>query len=88
MKKMMFVIVIAMMLVGTLCGCNSMSKAEEANTEEESKSVFVLVEQSFLWKVVYHKDTKVMYVVSDGSYNHGTFTLLVNADGTPMIYEE
>lgn len=24
---------------------------------------------------------------SEDSYNHGTFTLLVNADGTPMIYE-
>jgi hypothetical protein len=36
---------------------------------------------------VYQKDTKVMYVISSGTYNHGTFTLLVNADGSPMIYK-
>ena len=88
MKKLMLIIAITMMLVGTLCGCNSIAKVEETNTEEESKSVFVLVEQSLSWQVVYHKYTKVMYVVSDGSYNRGTFTLLVNADGTPMIYEK
>lgn len=45
------------------------------------------VEDMSTWKVVYHKKTKVMYAVSDGSYNYGTFTLLVNADGTPMIWE-
>lgn len=29
-----------------------------------------------------------MYVVSDGTYNKGTFTPLYNADGTLQIYEE
>jgi hypothetical protein len=33
------------------------------------------------------KDTKVMYAVSIGSHNGGTFTLLVDADGKPMIHE-
>ena len=33
--------------------------------------------------VVYDKDTKVMYVRYRGSY-----TVLVNADGTPRLYEE
>lgn len=30
---------------------------------------------------------KVMYAVSGGAYNNGTFTLLVNPDGTPMLWE-
>ena len=34
-------------------------------------------------EVVYDKDTKVMYVRYRDSY-----TLLVNADGTPRLYEE
>ena len=38
--------------------------------------------------VVYDKETKVEYVVSDGYYNSGTFTLLVNADGKPLLYGE
>lgn len=29
-----------------------------------------------------------MYAVSDQQNNRGTFTLLVNADGTPMLYKE
>jgi hypothetical protein len=29
-----------------------------------------------------------MYVVSDGLYNRGNFTILLNNDGTPMIWGE
>ena len=37
---------------------------------------------------MYHKETKVMYAVSSGGFNSGNFTVLVNPDGTPMIYKE
>ena len=37
--------------------------------------------------VVYDNETKVMYTVSDGHYNSGVLTMLVNADGTPKLYE-
>lgn len=78
--KRIFLICIACMIL--LCGCSAV-ETEKANENQE----FIEVEQDLCWKIVYHKDTKVMYVVSDGSYNHGTFTLLVNADGTPMLYK-
>lgn len=29
----------------------------------------------------------IMYAISDGYYNHGTFTVLLNPDGTPMLWE-
>ena len=51
-------------------------------------SDFVMVESTNNFYVVYHKETKVMYAVSDSKYNHGNFTLLVNADGTPMTYKK
>lgn len=51
-------------------------------------SMFVIVECADYWFVVYNKDTKVMYAVSRGSDNRGNFTLLVNSDGTPMIWED
>ena len=35
--------------------------------------------------IVYDKDTKVMYV---RYRNSGSYTVLVNADGTPRLYEE
>lgn len=78
MKK---IIAIVIVLCVFMCGCTSVE-----TVERESSSMFVKVESAESWDVVYHRETKVMYVVSDGSYNHGTFTLLVNPDGTPMVY--
>ena len=83
MKRVFLICIVCMVL---LCGC-SVAKTEKTNENQESISMFIEVEQAMCWKIVYHKDTKVMYAVSDGSYNHGTFTLLVNADGTPMLYK-
>ena len=85
MKRIILICVACMIL---LCGCSSnYVETEKTNQVEKNTSMFVEIETTNRWKVVYHKDTKVMYAVSYGSYNIGTFTLLVNADGTPMLYE-
>jgi hypothetical protein len=76
--------IIALMIVVLAVALTGCSKVEDKSSD---MSEFVLVEHTSTWKVVYHKKTKVMYAVSDGTYNRGTFTLLVNADGTPMIWE-
>ena len=81
MKKLL--IATALLAVTLLCGC---TKVESVDKNDKQTSMFVLVEQTASWGVVYHKDTKVMYVVSCGGYNGGNFTLLVNPDGSPMIY--
>ena len=39
------------------------------------------------YSVVYHAETKVMYVAGDVKYGD-VFTVLVNPDGTPMIWRE
>lgn len=57
--------------------------------EPKQTSMFIAIEKNSsngFW-VVYHRDTKVMYVVSAGGYNTGNFTVLVNPDGSPMIWE-
>lgn len=80
------VLVVVVLAVSTaLTGCSS--NPAESKVVEEEPSMFVMVESNFLWYVVYHRDTKVMYTVSHGDYNMGDFTLLVNPDGTPMLYE-
>lgn len=71
------IVVLAM----AITGC---SEVEEKTSD---KSEFVIVERTVSWYIVYHKETKVMYAVSQGAYNGGTFTLLVKADGTPMLWE-
>ena len=65
-------------------GCAS-TRAEA--TEVDDGNTFILVDADYYCWIVYHKDTKVMYAVSRSGYNAGTYTVLVNADGTPMIWE-
>lgn len=70
-----------------LVGCGTPMERVEVKTNPAS--MFIAIEgngMSAYW-VVYHRDTKVMYAVSSGGYNAGNFTLLVNPDGTPMIWE-
>lgn len=68
-----------------LSGCK---RVESVNDNNKDTSMFVEIEQTGMWEIVYHKETKVMYVVSCGAYNSGTFTLLVDADGKPMLWED
>lgn len=56
--------------------------------KQNETSMFVEIECTDIWKVVYHKETKVMYAISSSGDNYGNFTLLVNADGSPMLWEE
>lgn len=82
-KKIFVLAILTFCLLLTGCGAT----VEEKKTSS-SKSMFVLVEKTDSWHVVYHKDTKVMYAVSMGGYNRGTFTVLVDTKGKPMLWEE
>lgn len=84
MKKKLVALLMAIGIVVGVIGCGSSAEVVEA---ENSTSMFVSVEETGNWMIVYDKETKVMYAVSYGSYNRGTFTMLVNADGTPKLYE-
>lgn len=88
MKRKFIMLSTAMLLALSLTGCcGGSTMAETDDYDPESESMFVKVEDGQLYYVVYHKDTKVMYAVSDSSRNCGNFTLLVNPDGSPMIYD-
>lgn len=66
-------------------GCSA-NPAERTYTDDVP-SRFVIIEQSDFWAVAVDQETKVMYAVSASSYNSGTFTMLVDSDGTPLLYE-
>ena len=76
-------------LVCLLCfvSCDNVKSAEKVNSEETT-SMFVEVEESYYWRVVYHKETRVMYVVSEGEYNRGVFTLMVDREGKPLLWKK
>lgn len=94
MKKLLAPALVVIALIVGISMLTSCTRVENTNQIKDNTSMFVIVESTAQWKVLYHKKTKVMYAVSSGSYNNGSFTLLVNADGTPMytrrtkFYEE
>lgn len=81
----MFAVLATLMLSVTLVGCSA-NPAEKTYTDD-IPSRFVIIEQSNTWRIAVDQETKVMYTVSDGSYNRGNFTMLVDSDGTPLLYE-
>lgn len=92
MRKLQLILTICIIMAVFFAACNG-SKAEPANsasvidTREDYNNVFEQVGYGEDYIIVYHKQTKVMYVVSAEYRNRGNFTVLVNPDGTPMIYK-
>ena len=82
--KRFFVIFVMLALCLSLCACGGPSVEVESNIS--IASMFVEVENNLYWRVVYHRETKVMYVISEGAENHGNFTVLLNPDGTPQTW--
>ena len=87
MKKIITLTLVLALCLAVFTGCG-VSTTAQAEVKEKAPTMFVEVEHDvFNYVIVYHKDTKVMYAISNGGYNSGTFTLLVNADGSPMVWE-
>lgn len=53
----------------------------------EPTGTFQIVAYEEYFFIVVDKKTRVMYAVSNGMYNKGTLTLLVNASGRPRLWE-
>ena len=83
MKKLLVLITLLFCLLLTGCGAK-MESAEDVSNE----SMFVLIEKAAYYKIVYHRDTKVMYAISNGGYNAGNFTVMVGPSGKPLLYQE
>lgn len=83
-KNLLLLLVIIAGII--LTACNLQYTQHERKSENE-KSMFVVVEQTLQWNVVYNKETKVMYAVSSGAYNGGTFTMLCDKDGKPQLWK-
>lgn len=80
MKKVIALLLILLMLVG--CG-----KTKSAESEPGEDKRFVTLETRWTYLIVADRETGVMYAVSNGTYNCGTFTLLVDSDGNPLIWD-
>ena len=70
-----------------LTGCGAKMKSVK-DLDVSNESMFVIVEEGKSYTIVYHRDTKVMYAISDYSYNSGNFTVMVDKDGKPLLYQK
>ena len=85
MKKVLAVVLAVLMLVG----CQSIEEKTKNDERQKvvGKSRFYTVENNMQWRIVVDRETKVMYAVSFSTHNIGVFTLLVDADGKPLIWK-
>lgn len=88
MKKILLICVLLLALSSCSSDSQMLTEEEVSKDNISNISMFIQVEDGNGYKIVYHRNTKVMYAISDGYYNVGTFTVLLNADGTPMLWED
>lgn len=83
--KVLSLLLIAIIII--FCGCcaDVSANADSWKNEKEEKTygMFIEVERYITYHVAYHKETKVLYIVG----GNGHFELLVNPDGTPMMWD-
>ena len=93
----MIIVFIALLFIAAIflpsCSINKGGQKEIDDVKDESTSLFTVVEYNSTLDcfIVYMNANKVMYAVSQGGFHSegsGVFTLLVNPDGSPMIYDE
>lgn len=84
MKKSIIVLFITLMIL-SLSACAT--KTTNKVVKDES-SRMIKIEEADTYHIVYDKETHVMYAVSNGGRTYGVFTLLVDANGKPLLYGE
>ena len=80
--------ILGCMLVFMVCGCSNADEDDVSNFENTDifKTVSIDCGRNEDYIVVYHIETKVMYVVVRHGRGVG-ITPLLNPDGTPMLYQ-
>lgn len=76
-KKLITAIITATLLIA---GCS-----DTANVSEGQDRMMEKVEDEWEYAIYVDKDTNVMYIKGPGG--GGTFTVMLNADGTPKIWQ-
>lgn len=85
MKKIVFLVLMIILLL-TLCGCDRMSKIDEKSYEDKfERTRFIKIEDYGYGSIVVDSETNVEYWMSEGAYNRGTFTVLVDESGNPKV---
>lgn len=76
-------LIAALLAVGMLAGCGKSEESENKRFKQLSGGGGAF--DNFY--IAYDTETGIEYAVSNGEYNKGTLSVLVDADGNPLIYE-
>lgn len=82
-KRLIIPMIMAVLITISFTACIHVANVESKVTEDQ-QSMMVTLEKTLLWQIVYHKETKVMYMLR----TDGGITVMVDADGNPLLYEE
>ncbi len=85
-KRIYLIMILILISMVTLSGC--MPTKVSHDKEPVYVSRFQVIEDTYDWRIVADRETKVMYAVSNGVYNRGAFTLLVDAEGKPLLWKD
>lgn len=90
MKKITIILLMALPMM-LLCGCNSdgwTSEEERGKAEAQGSILVTVYTDNYLEGcIAYDVDTRVMYWISNGYYNHGTAVAMLDANGKPKLWE-
>lgn len=81
MKKLRLVVVATVIVAVLLVGC------KEETKQSVLDNYFVTISNESNGDIIYDSRTGVQYWRSNGSYNKGNLTVLVDESGNPLIYE-
>ena len=81
-------LILILLLATTLLGCDERTIQNEAKKEQDSyNTYFIRISSEYCGDIVYDSRTGVQYWRSSGAYNGETLTVLVDADGKPLVYK-
>jgi len=86
MKKITFLVLMIILLL-MLCGCDTMSKIGDKSYENKAERTrFIKIETyDNCGSILVDSETNIEYWMSEGIYNRGTLTLLVDESGKPKV---
>lgn len=76
--KISVLVIMIIVSVFSLSGCTE--------TTGSNQKRFVHLNRETNFSIYYDTETKVEYAVSESSYNYGNVTVLVDAEGKPLLY--
>lgn len=72
------------LLAVVLSGCGERTVQDE---QDSYNTYFIRISEEYDGDIVYDSRTGVQYWRSNGVYNHGILSVLLDVDGKPLIYK-